>query len=115
MKSGLRKSLAWSILTEKKVIKDKPMPFKYQNGRIIEVKHKTVYGRLLEVSALSNIPVSDKDYKVMSKRRCQLIYKEFKSSLTEKEEYELDRLQYTFYKAFLEKHPECAYPNEIHD
>ncbi len=31
------------------------MPFKLQNNRMIEVKHETVFGRLVEVSGLSEI------------------------------------------------------------
>lgn len=85
------------------------MPFKLRGKRMIEVKPKTVWGLLVEVGCISVLPVSDKDYRVMSKRRVQLIMKEYKRGISEKERYELDRLQFTFYEAFIDRNPRLRY------
>jgi hypothetical protein len=44
------------------------MPCRYENGKIIEVKHETVYGKLVEVSALQTYTSRSQRVRMMTHR-----------------------------------------------
>lgn len=52
------------------------MPFKYINRRIIEVRHETVFGRCVEVSGISRLPISPFDKEICY--ICERPYKDHK-------------------------------------